>query len=76
MPRLSLCACHRPAGAVVRADDGVIHDLIRVLLEEPEELTPEERAEVEAGEAEIARGEWVRWEEIRRTEVNGGESGG
>jgi hypothetical protein len=37
-----------------------VQDFVKVLLEEPEELTPEEVAELEAGEAEIRRGESVR----------------
>jgi len=49
------------------ADLDAVRDFIRVLLEEPEKLTPEERAEVEAGENEIARGEYVRWDDVRRT---------
>jgi len=49
------------------ADLHAVHDFVRVLLQEPEVLTPEERAEVEAGETEIARGEYVRWEDVRRT---------
>jgi len=49
------------------ADLEAVRDFIRVLLEEPEKLTPEEQAEVEAGEAEIARGEYVRWDDVRRT---------
>lgn len=54
----------------LRAEDLVaVRELVRVLLEEEEDLTPEEAADFEAGRAEIARGEWVRWEEIRRTDV-------
>ena len=49
------------------ADLEAVHDFVRVLLQQPEVLTPEERVEVEAGEAEIARGEYVRWEDVRRT---------
>jgi predicted transcriptional regulator len=44
-----------------------VRNYVRVLRQQPEELTLEERADVEAGEAEIARGEWVNWEDIRRT---------
>ncbi len=44
-----------------------VQDFVRVLLEEPEELTLAETAELEAGQAEIRRGESVRWEDIRRT---------
>ncbi len=44
-----------------------VQDFVRVLLEEPEELTPEEMAELEVGQAEIRRGESVHWEDIRRT---------
>jgi predicted transcriptional regulator len=44
-----------------------VRNYVRVLLQQPEELTPDERAEVEAGEAEIARGDCVNWEDIRRT---------
>jgi len=54
----------------LRVEDLVtVHEFVRVLLEEEEDLTPEEAADFEAGRAEIARGEWVRWEEIRRTDV-------
>ena len=51
------------------ADLAAVQELVRMLLEEEEDLTPEEAADFEAGRAEIARGEWVRWEEIRRTDV-------
>ncbi len=44
-----------------------VQDFVRVLLAEPEELTPEETAELEAGQAELRRGESVRWEDTRRT---------
>ena len=45
------------------------HDFLRVLLEEPEELTEEEWQEVREGEEEFERGEWVRWEDVRRKDV-------
>ncbi len=44
-------------------------DFVKVLLEEPEDLTDEEWEEVRKGEEEIKRGEWVRWEDVRRTDV-------
>jgi len=39
-------------------------DYLRVLLEEPEELTPEEWEEVRAGQKEIAKGKGISLEEI------------
>jgi hypothetical protein len=44
-------------------------DFVKVLPEEPEDLTDEEWEEVRKGEEEIKRGEWVRWEDVRRTDV-------
>ena len=41
-----------------------VHDLVKVLLVEPEDLTEEEWEEVVKGEKEVERGEWVRWEEV------------
>jgi hypothetical protein len=44
-------------------------DFVRVLLEEPEELTEEEWQDVAEGDKEAQRGEWVKWEDIRRKDV-------
>jgi lipoate-protein ligase A len=44
-------------------------DFVKVLLEEPEDLTDEEWEEVHKEKEEIKRGEWVRWEDVRRTDV-------
>jgi hypothetical protein len=40
-------------------------DFVRVLLEDPEDLTEKEWEEVHKGEEEIRHGEWVRWEDVR-----------
>ena len=44
-------------------------DFLRVLLEEPAELSEEDWEEVRKGEGEFKRGEWVRWEDVRRADV-------
>jgi hypothetical protein len=49
------------------ADLTAVQDFVRVLLAEPEALTPEEASELEAGQAELRRGESVRWQDVRRT---------
>ena len=41
-------------------------DFIRLLREQPEELTEREREEIKAGQEEFARGEWSRWKDVRR----------
>ncbi len=41
-------------------------DFVKVLLEEPEDLTDTEWDEVRKGEEEIKRGQWVRWKDVRR----------
>jgi hypothetical protein len=46
-----------------------VRDFVKVLLEEPEDLTEEEWRELCEGEEEIRRGEWVWWEEVRRKDV-------
>ena len=44
-------------------------DFVRVLQEEPEELSPEESAQLRASREEVARGEWARWQDIKRPDV-------
>ncbi len=46
-----------------------VGDLVKVLVEEPDELTESEWAEVHKGEEEIQHGEWVRWEDVKRQDV-------
>jgi len=46
-----------------------VRDFVKVLLEEPEELTKEEWREVREGEEEVRLGKWVWWEEVRRKDV-------
>lgn len=46
-----------------------VRDYVKVLMEEPEELTDEEWREVLEGEEEFRRGEWVNREAVRRTDV-------
>ena len=41
-------------------------DFIKLLREQPEELTDHEHEEVKAGREEFARGEWSRWQDVRR----------
>jgi hypothetical protein len=41
-------------------------DFIKLLREQPEELTEREREEIKAGQEEFARGEWSRWKDVRR----------
>jgi hypothetical protein len=48
------------------ADLGAVQSFVRVLLADPEKLTPEEAAEFEAGRQEIARGEYVVWDPARK----------
>lgn len=44
-------------------------DFVRVLQQEPEELSPEETEELQASRGEVGRGEWVRWQDIKRSDV-------
>lgn len=44
-------------------------DFVRVLQEEPEELSPEEAEDLRSSKGEVARGEWVRWQDIKRPDV-------
>lgn len=44
-------------------------DFVRVLQQEPEELSPEEVEDLRASQSEVARGEWVRWQDIKRPDV-------
>jgi len=46
-----------------------VHDLAKILLVEPDDLTESEMEEVAKGEEEVRKGEWVRWEDVRRTDV-------
>ena len=46
-----------------------VRDFVKVLLQEPEDLTEDEWREVNKGKEEFRRGEWVRWEDVRRTDV-------
>lgn len=50
------------------SDEGVsqVLDFIKLLREQPEELTEREREEIKAGQEELARGEWSRWKDVRR----------
>jgi hypothetical protein len=41
-------------------------DFIKLLREQPEELSNRELEEIKAGQEEFARGEWSRWEDIKR----------
>lgn len=60
---------HRLLESLPEEDLAQVRDFVKVLLEEPEELTEEEWKEVLEGEGEIRRGEWVKWESVRRKEV-------
>ena len=42
---------------------------VKILLQEPEELTEEEWREVREGKEEIHRGEWMWWQDIKRTDI-------
>jgi uncharacterized protein YciW len=44
-------------------------DFVRVLQQEPEELSPEETEELQASKGEVGREEWVRWQDIKRPDV-------
>lgn len=44
-------------------------DFVRVLQQEPEDLSPEEAEELRTSRAEVARGEWVRWKDTKRPDV-------
>lgn len=42
---------------------------VRILQQEPEELSPDEAAEVEKGRREVTEGQWTRWRDIKRKDV-------
>ena len=60
---------HQLLGSLPEEELSQVRDFLKVLLEEPDDLTEEERQEVREGEDEIRRGEWVWWEEVRRKDV-------
>lgn len=60
---------HRLLQSVPEKDLTEVRDFVKVLLEEPDDLTEEERQDVREGEEEIRRGEWVRWKDVRRKDV-------
>jgi len=41
-------------------------DFIKLIRQQPEELTEREGEEIKAGQEEFARGEWSRWKDVRR----------
>jgi cytochrome c553 len=41
-------------------------DFIKLLREQPEELTNPELEQIKAGQEEFARGEWSRWKDVKR----------
>ena len=53
---------HQLLDALPEGNWGEVHDFLRLMLEDQEELTPEELQEIRRGEEEFRRGEWVRWE--------------
>ena len=60
---------HQLVESLPEEDLTQVRDFVKVLLEEPEELTQEEWQEVREGEAEFRRGEWVKWQDVRRKDV-------
>jgi hypothetical protein len=60
---------HRLLESLPEEELSQVRDFVKVLIEEPEDLTEEERQEVREGEEEVRRGEWVWWEEVRRKGV-------
>ena len=46
-----------------------VRDFVKVLVQEPEELTEQEQDELPKGEEEFRRGEWVKWQDVRRRDV-------
>ena len=60
---------HQLVESLSEEDLHQVHDFVKVLLEEPDDLTPEEWEEAIKGEEEVRRGEWVRWRDVKRTDV-------
>lgn len=52
--------------SLVDEDLEEVLSFVKVLLNEPDELTEKEWREVKRGEEEIRRGEWVRWEDLKQ----------
>lgn len=52
--------------SLVDEDLEEVLSFMKVLLNEPDELTEKEWREVKRGEEEIRRGEWVRWEDLKQ----------
>jgi hypothetical protein len=60
---------HQLVESLPEEDLTQVWDFVKVLLEEPEELTKEEWQEVLEGEEEFRQGEWVKWPDVRRKDV-------
>ena len=46
-----------------------VRDFVKILLEEPENLTEEEQKDVRKGAEDFRRGRWVNWDAVRRQDV-------
>ena len=60
---------HKLLQSLPEKDLARVRDFVKVLQEEPGDLTEEERKEVQKGQSEFRRGDWVRWEDVRRQDV-------
>ena len=60
---------HKLLASLPEKDMSRVRDFVKVLLEEPDDLTDEERKDVRKGQSEFRRGAWVKWEDVRRRDV-------
>ena len=56
---------HRLLEALPEEELVEVRDFVKVLLDEPEDLTERELRNVQRGEEEFRKGEWAGWEKIR-----------
>ena len=56
-------------GSLTQKDLRQVRHFVRVLLNEPEEISEEEWEEACKGSEEFQQGEWVRWQDVKRQDV-------